>query len=247
MSLRKTPAQQADLIIAGQKLQTVFDEIMALIVAGSSTEQIDLAAHAVMDKLQVRPSFLHYQGYPASTCISVNEEVIHGIPSADKILAEGDIVTIDAGLWYKDVCVDAARTFAVGKIDERSKLLLKVTEEALNEGVKQVKPGNRIGAISFAVERVAKRHNLGIVRNYTGHGVGTAVHEEPSIPNYGKKTDGIIMEPGMVLAIEPMLTLGGGEVITLSDGWTVISNDGSRAAQFEHTVLVTNGGHTVLV
>lgn len=247
MSLRKTPAQQADLVIAGQKLQTVFDEIKPLISAGNTTEQIDEAAHAVMERLEVRPSFLHYQGYPASTCISVNEEVIHGIPSADHTLQEGDVVTIDAGLWYKNVCVDAARTFAVGEIDARSKLLLKVTNEALDEGVKQVKPGNRIGAISAAVERVAKKHNLGIVRNYTGHGVGTAVHEEPSIPNYGKKTDGIVMEPGMVLAIEPMFTLGGGEVLTLSDGWTVISNDGSRAAQFEHTVLVTTSGHTVLV
>jgi len=246
MPLIKTATQQADLRVAGGYLQQVFDLLNKSIKPGISTEQLDQLATDKMTSLGTKPSFLHYFGYPKSTCISINDQVIHGIP-AETTLKAGDIVTVDAGLWYKDVCVDAARTYKVGTVTPDAERLIRSTNQALAAGVAAAVPGNRIGAISHAVEQVANKHHLGIVRNYTGHGVGTAVHEEPSIPNYGKPGDGILIEPGMVLAIEPMLTLGGGEVITLSDGWTVITNDGSLAAQFEHTVLITNNGQEVIV
>ena len=247
MGLIKTAQQQADLRIAGSYLQHVFDVIEKVIQPGINTEDIDTLADTTMREQGAKPSFLHYYGFPKSTCISINDQVIHGIPTPEAILKEGDIVTVDAGLWYKNVCVDAARSYTVGATSKEARQLLTVTRQALAAGVAQAKPGNHIGAISAAIEKVANTHKLGIVRNYTGHGVGTAVHEEPSIPNYGQPEDGIVIEPGMVLAIEPMFTLGGGEVITLSDSWTVITNDGSLAAQFEHTVLITDTGNEILV
>lgn len=246
MSLIKTPTQLSDLKVAGKLLQQVFDVVAQTIKPGVSTDELDQVINTTMRRLQTKPSFLHYFGFPKSSCISINDQVIHGIPS-DTALKLGDIVTVDAGLWYHKVCVDAARTYAIGTVPSEAMELLTVTKQALTAGVKAVQPGNHIGAISAAVEQVATKHHLGIVRNYTGHGVGVAVHEEPSIPNYGKPGDGIVMQPGMVLAIEPMFTLGGGEVVTLSDGWTVITNDGSLAAQFEHTVIVTKEGHEVVV
>lgn len=247
MGLIKTTQQQADLRIAGSYLQHVFAVVEKAIKPDISTEEIDTLADATMRTQGAKPSFLHYYGFPKSTCISINDQVIHGIPTPDTILKEGDVITIDAGLWYKNVCVDAARSYVVGDVSDEAHRLLTATKLALTKGVAQAKPGNHIGAISAAIEKVADTEKLGIVRNYTGHGVGTAVHEEPSIPNYGKPQDGMIIEPGMVLAIEPMFTLGGGEVITLSDGWTVITNDGSLAAQFEHTVLITDKGNEILV
>lgn len=245
MELIKTSQQQADLRIAGSHLQKVFAAVKQLITPGITTEELDRVAHQTMQKYGTKPSFLHYFGFPKSTCISINDQVIHGIPSNIK-LKDGDIVTIDAGLWYNDVCVDAACTYTVGTVSSDAIRLLRYTKAALKAGVAAAIPGNHIGAISHAIEQVARTNNFGIVRNYTGHGVGTAVHEEPSIPNYGEIGDGIVIKPGMVLAIEPMFTLGGGEVITLSDGWTVITNDGSLAAQFEHTILITNTGQEVI-
>lgn len=247
MALIKTPQQQADLREAGKHLKQVFEQLKTAITPGVTTDKLDQIAAKIMRDLGTKPSFLHYSGFPKSTCISINDQVIHGIPSAEIVLQAGDILTIDAGLWYKDVCVDAARSFTVGETTKEAQRLLRITKEALAAGVAAAKPGNHIGEISTAIQHVADENGMGIVRNYTGHGVGTSVHEEPSIPNYGQPGDGIIIEPGMVLAIEPMFTLGGGEVITLSDGWTVITNDGSLAAQFEHTVLVTAKGPEVIV
>ncbi len=240
MGLIKTERQLDDIKIAGKRLATVFKLVKDLVNISVSLEEIDNAVAQKIKDLDCKASFLNYEGYPKSSCISVNEQVIHAIPN-DYKLKDGDILTVDIGLWYKKVCVDGAHTYFIGKVDKRVEDLIIYTNEALMEGIKKAKAGNHVGAISQAIESVAVQHNLGIVRNYTGHGVGLAVHEKPSIPNIGKNGDGMILKPGMVLAIEPMFTLGGGEVITLPDGWTVVTADNSMAAQFEHTIIITNG------
>jgi len=240
MALIKTKKQLTEIKTAGKILSAVFDTVAPAVKQGASLIELDNIIHQTITSNQCRPSFLNYEGFPKSSCISVNDQVIHSIPDEYQ-LNDGDILTIDIGLWYNKVCVDSARTYSVGKIDEKARNLIKYTAEALEKGISQAVSGNHIGAISDAIERVAKKHHFGIVRNYTGHGVGLAVHEEPSVPNIGKITDGIVLKPGMVLAIEPMFTLGGGEVLTMPNGWTVVTADGSLAAQFEHTIIVTNG------
>ncbi len=230
----------------GENLRQVFDVVGQSIKPGVTTEELDQIVAREIIKRGDKPAFYRYDGFPANSCISVNEEVIHAIPG-ERMLAEGDIVTIDVGLWHNRLCVDAARTWAVGNIDQESQRLIEATAEALKLGVAAAKPGHRVGEISAAVESVARKHKLGVIRHYTGHGVGTALHEEPSIPNYGLPTDGPVLVPGLTVCIEPMFTLGGDEVSTLSDGWTVVTIDGSRAAQIEHTILITDKGAEILV
>lgn len=242
----KTPQQIAAMRAAGQHLQRTFSDVEPLVKAGLTTQQLDEAIKQSIVRQGDRPAFLNYEGFPGSSCISVNDEVIHAIPG-ERVLKDGDIVTVDVGLWHDRVCVDAARTWCVGQVDGESQRLIKITDEALMAGIAAARPGARVGAISAAVEAVAKKAGLGIVRHYTGHGVGLALHEEPSIPNYGPAKSGPILVPGLTLAIEPMLTLGGDEVSTLTDGWTVVTVDGSRAAQIEHTILVTEGEAEILV
>lgn len=242
----KTPQQIAQMRVAGQHLAEVFAVIEPLIRPGVTTIELDRAAYQRINKLGDRPAFLNYDGYPNTCCISVNEEVIHAIPS-ERELNEGDIVTVDIGLWHNLVCVDAARTWPVGQIDDESRRLIDVTAAGLQAGIEAARAGCRVGDIGAAIERVAKSAGLGIIRHFTGHGVGLALHEEPSIPNYGRSGTGVRLEAGQTVCLEPMFTLGGDEVSTLPDGWTVVTADGKRAAQIEHTILITNDLAEVLV
>ena len=190
-------------------------------------------------------SALGYEGYPASICASFNDTVVHGIPD-DYKLKNGDIITIDVVIGYKGYQGDAAWTYAVGQIDEDKQYLMKHTEQALYEGLKMVKPGNRVGDISNAIERYANKHHLGIVRELCGHGIGTEMHEEPDVPNFGFKHSGPRLKPGMCICVEPMLTYGQRFIYLLDDDWGIKTRDGSNAAHYEHTVLVTEDGYEIL-
>lgn len=242
----KTPQQIALMRSAGVNLRRVLDQAKEMVVPGVTTQEIDQAIYQAILRTGDRPAFLNYEGFPKSSCISVNEEVIHAIPG-ERVLEEGDIVTIDVGLWHDQVCVDAARTWPVGTADQDSTRLIATTEAALQAGVAAARAGSHVGQISAAIEDVAKRAHLGVIRHFTGHGVGLALHEEPSIPNYGRPGDGAVLKAGMTLALEPMLALGNDEVTTLADGWTVVMADGKRAAQIEHTILVTGNEAEILV
>ena len=245
MSLIKSPDDQALIRKAGHYLAEVLEAARPLAIPGAVLLDIDKSIHDHIVRLGCRPSFLGFDGFPKSSCLSVNEQVVHGIPS-DRVLKEGDILGIDVGLWYGQVCVDAAITVPVGKVAPETARLLAVTQEALKAGIAAIKPFRRVGSISAAVQAVAERENLGIVRALTGHGVGHHVHESPEVPNIGRIGDGALLRPGMVLAIEPMLTLGGGDVETEVDGWGIITADKSLSAQFEHTVIITQKGAEVV-
>ncbi|MBQ2872728.1 MAG: type I methionyl aminopeptidase [Bacilli bacterium] len=212
---------------------------------GIETKELDKLAYDFITSQDATPSFLNYEGYPASICTSINEEVVHGIPSNRK-LKDGDIIGIDIGACYKGYHGDSAWSYIVGSVSREKAYLLEHTEKALYEGLKQVKPGNRIGDISNAIEEYANNHKLGIVRELVGHGIGTNVHEKPDVPNYGKKGTGPILKEGMTIAIEPMLNLGTREIYLLDDDWTIITQDGSPSAHFEHTVVVTKDGYQIL-
>lgn len=245
MALIKTPEDIRILRKAGALLARVLKHAEGLAVPGAILRDIDKAIEAMIRDGGGIPSFLGFDGFPAASCLSLNAEVVHGIPDGRK-LKEGDILGIDVGLWLDDRCVDAARTVAVGGISEDAQRLLTLTEEAMEIGIAAAKPGRRVGAIGNAVQQFAEAHELGIVRALTGHGVGHKVHEEPEVPNFGRPTDGPILRPGMVLAIEPMLTLGSGSVYTDVDGWTVVTADKSLSAQFENTVVITPRGAEII-
>ena len=191
------------------------------------------------------PSFKGYEGFPSTLCTSINSEVVHGFPS-DRKLKNGDIISIDIGACYKGYHGDSAWTYTVGEVDEKTKQLLEDTEKSLFVGLSQVKPGNRIGDIGYAIEEYAHKHNLGVVRELCGHGVGTSVHEDPEVPNYGIPNTGPRLKEGMVIAVEPMLTLGSPRVYLHDNNWTVDTQDGSLSAHFEHTVVVTKDGYQIL-
>jgi len=214
---------------------------------GVTTAAIDKAIRRYILSRGAKPSFLGYGGFPAAACISVNEEVIHGIPSSRK-LVEGDIVSIDVGAFYNGYHGDTAATFAVGKISEEDQRLLNVTRQSLEVGMAAAKSGNRVGDISWAVQEYVEAAGFSVVRKYVGHGVGNDLHEDPEVPNFGAPGRGPKLVSGMTLAIEPMVNFGGYDVKVLSDNWTVITKDGSRAAHFEHTVLITaDGGRPLTV
>jgi methionyl aminopeptidase len=212
---------------------------------GITTKKLDELAENYIISLGATPSFKGFNGFPASICTSVNDEVVHGIPNNYK-LKEGDIISIDIGACYQGYHGDSAWTYGIGKINENKEYLLKHTEQALYEGLKQVKAGNRIGDIGSAIEQYAKNHKLGVIRELVGHGVGNDIHEEPNIPNYGIPNTGIVIKSGMTIAIEPMLNLGTRHVVILDDDWTIVTRDGKPSAHFEHTVLVTDNGYLVL-
>jgi len=212
---------------------------------GITTKKLDTLAESYIKKIGCIPALKNYEGYPASLCISVNDTVVHGIPD-DYKLKEGDIVSIDISVLYKGYYSDMAKTYPVGNISEDKLYLIKHTEESLYRGIEEVKPGNKIGDISNAIEKYAKKHNLGIVRELVGHGVGIKLHEEPNIPNYGKKGTGPLLKPGMIIAIEPMLNLGEEDIYLSDDDWTIKTLDGTPSAHFEHTVLVTDTGYKIL-
>jgi methionyl aminopeptidase len=245
MSLIKSPADISLLRIAGKKLGGVLRLGEDTAREGLTLLELDAILHEQIRLEGCKPSFLGFEGFPNASCLSVNHQVVHGIPN-DYVLQEGDILGIDLGLWYEGVCVDAARTVAIGTVSHEAADLLAHTQEALKAGIQAAKPFRRVGAISQAVQERAEKYGHGIVRSLTGHGVGHKVHEDPEVPNYGRSSDGILLRPGMVLAIEPMLTTGGGEIVTEDDGWTVSTADGSLSAQFEHTVVITQRGHEIL-
>ncbi len=204
---------------------------------GVTTGALDRIAEGFIRSQGAEPAFKGYHGYPASICASVNEEVVHGIPG-DKLLQDGDIVGVDVGVKLEGYFSDAARTFAIGRIDKESQRLIDVTREALNQGIAQAVEGNRLSDISHAVQQYAEKHGFGVVRKYTGHGIGRALHEEPQVPNFGKPNQGPRLVEGMALAIEPMLNAGTYDVEELADGWTVVTKDGKRSAHFEQSIVV---------
>ena len=213
---------------------------------GVSTAELDAIAESIITEHGASPAFKGYAGYPATICASINEEVVHGIPNPNRLLVEGDIITIDVGAVYQGFVGDTADTFAVGAIDDQSQRLIDVTREGLFAGIAQCVDGHRLGDVSAAIGAVAKREGLGIIREYTGHGVGAKMHEEPSIPNWGTPRTGPRLRAGMTLALEPMFAMGSGRVEVLGDGWTVVTRDKSRCAQIEHTVAITAEGPEIL-
>lgn len=215
------------------------------IKAGIKTKDLDRLAEEFIRSKGATPSFKGYEGFPSTLCISINDEVVHGFPS-DRVLQDGDIISIDIGACYKGYHGDSAWTYTVGEVSDDAKYLLEHTEKALYEGIKQAKVGNRIGDISYAVEKYATEHNLGVVKELVGHGVGTSVHEAPDVPNYGTKGTGPKIRDGMVIAIEPMLTLGSPDIYIEDNDWTVKTVDSSLSAHFEHTIGVTNDGVIIL-
>lgn len=210
----------------------------------TTLELNDIAEEFIRSKGGI-PSFLGYGGFPKTICTSVNDEVVHGIPSLKK-LKKGDIISIDIGVIYQGYHSDSAWTYPVGEISDEIKILLEETKNALYEGIKQVKNGAHLGDVSNAIESHAKKYNLGVVRELVGHGVGKNLHEDPDVPNYGKKNTGLILKSGMTIAIEPMLNLGSRKVWMEDDDWTIVTQDGKPSAHFEHTVLVTDDGYKIL-
>jgi methionyl aminopeptidase len=243
----KSADEIAAIRVSGQMLATVLKAVTAAIRPGMSTMDLSKLADQELKKLGGKPAFLGYQGFPESLCVSVNEEVIHGIPRQDHIIKDGDIVSCDFGVNYKGMITDAAVSVIVGQPREAKDLeLINVTKKAIQKGIETVKGGAAIGDIGAAVQRVLEASNFGIVREFVGHGVGHEIHEEPGIPNIGQKGSGFVLQPGMTIAIEPMATIGQPHVYIDDDGWTVKTRDGSRAAHFEHTVLVTEDGFEIL-
>lgn len=226
---------------AGRILEIVHNELGKALRPGMSTKAIDKLGEEVIHSYGCIPSFLDYNGYPASICVSVNDEVVHGIPSEHRIIQEGDIVSLDAGVIYKGYQSDAARTHAVGEISEEAKKLIEVTRESFFEGIKYAREGNHLFDISAAIGKYAEDRGYGVVRDLCGHGIGTALHEAPEIPNYAMNRKGVKLKAGMTLAIEPMINIGGWEVDWMDDDWTVVTRDHSLSAHYENTVLITEG------
>ena len=231
---------------AGKRLGHVHQELGNAIRPGMSTLEVDALGEKLIRDCGCIPNFLHYNGYPASICVSVNDEVVHGIPKKDRYLKEGDIVSLDAGLIYKGYHSDAARTHAVGKVSEEAMKLMEVTKQSFFEGIKMAKEGNHLFDISAAIDSYVSGFGYGIVRDLVGHGIGTALHEDPQIPNFSQKRKGVRLQAGMTLAIEPMVNAGTWQVNFLRDGWTVVTKDGSLSAHYENTILVTDGEPEIL-
>lgn len=231
---------------AGKRTREILELVRSLVKPGVTTYDLDKAAEDKLKEWSIRPAFKGYHGYPAVLCTSVNDEVVHGIPSKKRALKEGDVVSVDFGLFYDGYVGDSAITIPVGTIDEKTARLLKTTEESLYAGIKAVKPGATLGDIGAAVQRVVEREGFSVVRDFVGHGVGTQMHEDPQVPNYGKPGRGLKLREGMVIAIEPMVNAGTYEVEVLDDGWTAVTADGSMSAHFEHTVAVTANGVRIL-
>ena len=231
---------------AGKILERVHNELEKALHPGMSTKDIDTLGEEIIRSYGCIPSFLNYNGYPASICVSVNQEVVHGIPDKHRIIHEGDIVSLDAGVIYKGYHSDAARTHAVGEVSEEAKKLIQVTKECFFEGIKYAKAGNHLFDISGAIGRYAEERGYGVVRDLCGHGIGTALHEAPEIPKYEVGRKGVKLRPGMTLAIEPMINIGTYEVDWLDDDWTVVTRDGSLSAHYENTILITEGEPRIL-
>jgi methionyl aminopeptidase len=242
----RTREEIARIREAGLVVWQVLEALTAAAVPGVSTAELDRLAEARTRALGARPAFLGYRGFPGCSCISVNDEVIHGIPSARRILAEGDVVGLDHGVVLAGWYADAARTVAVGRVSAEAERLMAVTRRALGCAIAAARPGAHLGDIGAAVQRVAEGEGYSVVREFVGHGIGRRLHEAPQVPNYGAPGAGERLRAGMVLALEPMLNAGGSEVRTLDDGWTAVTADGCLSAHFEHTVAVSEDGPEIL-
>lgn len=246
MITRKTREQIALMRRAGRVVAEMHEECRKVARAGATTLDVDRVAREVIERRGARSNFLGYHGFPAVICSSPNDVIVHGIPSDDVVLAEGDILSIDCGAIIEGWHADAAVTVPIGEIDAESRRLLEVTEASLWAAIEQVVEGRRLGDIGAAVEGLAEAAGFTVVREYVGHGIGTAMHEEPQVPNYGPAGRGMKLREGLVLAIEPMVNAGTPATRTLDDGWTVVTQDGRRSAHFEHTIAVTEHGPEVL-
>jgi methionyl aminopeptidase len=244
--LIKSAAEIEKMRTSGIALRQVHDAVKAVVRAGATTMDLENAAVAVMDRLRVKSAFKGYHDYPAVLCTSVNNEVIHGIPSTKRVLREGDVVSVDCGVVVGGYYSDCAVTHAVGTLAPNVAKLLRVTEASLYAAIDKAVPGGRLWDISHAVQAMCEAEGYGVVREFVGHGIGKSMHEDPQLPNYGDAGKGPRLRAGMVLAIEPMINLGGPEVRVLPDGWTAITVDGSVSAHFEHTVAITNDGPVIL-
>ncbi len=242
----KNPAQIAKMRSAGHLLYDVLESIREVIKAGESTAAIDVYAEEKIRRAGAIPSFLNYQGYPKSICASIDDEVVHGIPSDGAILKEGSILSVDCGLILDGWQADSAFTVGIGRISPEKEALIRVTEECFFLGAAAAIQGNRLGDVGNAVQKHAEAHGYGVVRELTGHGIGRSMHEDPSVPNYGLPGHGGRLKSGMVIAIEPMITLGSYHVMEMDDGWTIKTVDGSACSHYEHTVAITENGPELL-
>ncbi|MFH1979346.1 MAG: type I methionyl aminopeptidase [Patescibacteria group bacterium] len=248
----KTPQEIEILTEGGKKLASVLTQVASFVKPGISTKELNDMAFDLIKEEGGKPAFLNYsppdssKRYPASLCVSINDEVVHGIPSAERILEEGDIVSMDLGLEYRGLFTDTAVTVGVGKISAKDQELLDITKQGLKEGIAVLRPGVTLGDYGFAVQSFVEDKGFSVVRNLVGHGVGYEVHEEPDIPNWGRKGKGMILEEGMILALEPMVCTGEPEVVLDSDNWTWKTKDGLKSAHFEHTIVVEKDGARVL-
>jgi methionyl aminopeptidase len=246
----KTAREIEKMKIAGKVVGEILDKLSEIIKPNITTKDIDVFVEKYIRKSKMVPAFLGQKGisypFPASACVSINNEVVHGIPNVSRVLRDGDIVSVDIGVIYEGYYGDGARTYAVGKISDTASKLLKVTEISLEKGIAQALMGNRLGDISCAVQEVVESEGFSVVRDFVGHGIGRSLHEDPQIPNYGQTKTGVKLMSGMVLAIEPMVNVGSYEVVTLDDDWTVVTKDGSLSAHFEHTIAITEHGYEIL-
>jgi methionyl aminopeptidase len=241
----KTTGEIERMRRAGQAVAETLEGLRGLVRPGVTTRELDRFAEDALRGRGMRPAFKGYRGYPASICASLNEVVVHGIPS-DRALAEGDVLSIDLGAEHEGYYGDAAVTVPVGRISAEAERLLRVTEESLRRGIEQARPGNRLHDISWAIQSCAEEAGYGVVRDYVGHGIGRAMHEDPQVPNFGRPGSGPRLQAGMVLAIEPMVNAGGAAVELLGDGWTVVTADRRLSAHFEHTVAIREEGPEIL-
>jgi methionyl aminopeptidase len=246
MVVCKSAAEIEKMHRAGLIVWGALEKMRAMVRPGLATQELDECAEAYTAEHHARPAFKGYRGYPGSVCASINSEVVHGIPSPSRRVREGDILSMDFGVELDGYFADAALTVPVGKISPARQELLRVTRESLERGIEKVRPGNRLGDISSAVQEWVEKHTFSVVREFVGHGIGTKMHEDPQVPNYGVPGQGPRLQEGMVLAIEPMVNVGGPGVRVLEDGWTAVTEDGSDSAHFEHTVAVTSGGPWIL-
>ena len=242
MSVSIKTSREIELMkVAGKYLEEVHERLAEHIKPGITTWDLDKIGEEMIRSLGCTPNFLNYNGFPASFCISLNDEVVHGIPSHSKVIQEGDLVKIDAGLIYKGYHSDAARTYAVGEVSPEARQLMDVTKQSFFEGIKQAKAGNHLYDISAAIGDYAESFGYGVVRDLVGHGIGTHLHEDPQIPNFRQHRRGLRLMPGMTLAIEPMINIGRADVEFMDDDWTVVTQDGTLSAHYENTILITDG------
>lgn len=246
MILLKSPEEIEKMRKASRVVAEVIQELEPWVKPGVSTGELDRIAEDLMKKKKAIPAFKGYRGYPRVLCTSINEVIVHGIPSEMSVLKEGDIIGVDCGVVIDGFYGDSARTFPVGKIDADSQRLIDVTRDSLLKGIEQMVVGNRLHDISWAVQNTVESQGFSVVRDFVGHGIGRSLHEEPQVPNFGTPKTGVRLGPGMVLAIEPMVNMGRSEVKVLDDGWTAVTVDGRRSAHFEHTIALTEKGYEIL-